>query len=71
MGHFAEIHFCLERSSRAEKWVCIFYTKNRDSFDNCLIENDVIPTLEDRQKELAKVKHRKLIMKTDSLLIID
>ena len=49
------------------KWVCMFYTKDRDSFDNCLRENDVIPT-EERQrikKELAKVKHRKLILKTD------
>lgn len=50
------------------KWVCMFYTKDRDSFENCLRENDVIPTLEERQrikKELAKVKHRKLILKTD------
>ena len=50
------------------KWFCMFYTKDRDSFDNCLRENDVIPTLEERQrikKELAKVKHRKLILKTD------
>ena len=39
------------------KWVCMFYTKDRDSFDNCLRENDVIPTEE--------VKHRKLILKTD------
>ena len=50
------------------KWLCMFYTKDRDSFDNCLRENDVIPTLEERQRikeELAKVKHRKLILKTD------
>ena len=49
------------------KWVGMFYTKDRDSFDNCLRENDVIPT-EERQrikKELAKVTHRKLILKTD------
>ena len=25
------------------KWVCIFYTKDRYSFDNCLRENDVVP----------------------------
>ena len=52
------------------KWVCMFYTKDRDIFDNCLRENDVIPTLEERQrikKELSKVKHRKLLMKTDHL----
>ena len=50
------------------KWVCMFKTNERDSFDNCLIENDVIPTLEEKQrikKELSKVKHRKLILKTD------
>ena len=50
------------------KWLCIFYTKDRDSFENCLRENDVIPTLEERQRtkeELKKKKHRKLILKTD------
>ena len=48
------------------KWVCMFYTKDRDSFEYCLRENDVVP-LEEKQKikeELSKVKHRKLIMKT-------
>ena len=42
--------------------------KDRDSFEYCLRENDVIPTLEEIQrmkKELAKVKHRKLTLKTD------
>ena len=46
----------------------MFHTKDRDSFEYCLRENDVIPTLVERQrikKELAKVKHRKLILKTD------
>ena len=50
------------------KWLCIFYTKDRDSFDNCLRENDVIESLEERQKvkeELKKKKHRKLILMTD------
>ena len=45
----------------------MFYTKDRDSFDNCLRENDVIPA-EARQRinqELSSVKHRKLIVKTD------
>ena len=49
------------------KWVCMFYTKDRDSFEYCLRENDVVPA-EERQKikeELSKVKHRKLILKTD------
>ena len=50
------------------KWISIFYTKDRDSFESCLRENDVIPTLEERQRmqeELKKKKHRKLILKTD------
>ena len=50
------------------KWLCMFYMKDRDSFDNCLRENDVIPTLEERNRikeELKKTKHRKLILKTD------
>ena len=51
------------------KWLCMFYTKDRDSFDNCLRENDVILTLEEQQRikeELKKKKkHRKLILKTD------
>ena len=50
------------------KWLCMFYAKDRDSFDNCLKENDVVPTLEERQRikeELKKKKHRKLILKTD------
>ena len=49
------------------KWVCMFYTKDRDSFKYCSRENDVVP-LEEKQKikeELSKVKHRKLILKTD------
>ena len=48
------------------KWVCMFYTKDRDSFEHCLREN-VVPA-DERQKikkELSKVKHRKLILKTD------
>ena len=50
------------------KWLCMFFTKDRDSFENCLRENDVIPTLEERQRikeDLSKVKHRKLILRTD------
>ena len=45
----------------------MFYSKDRDSFEYCLRENDVVP-LEEKQKtkeELSKVKHRKLILKTD------
>ncbi|CAC5413752.1 unnamed protein product [Mytilus coruscus] len=38
------------------KWLCMFYTKDRDSFDNCLRENDVIPTLEERQRIKEELK---------------
>ena len=49
------------------KWVCMFYTKDRDSFEYCLRENDVVPLVEKHKikEELSKVKHRKLILKTD------
>ena len=36
------------------KWVCMFYTKDRDSFDFCLRENDVIPS-EERKKKKKKL----------------
>ena len=36
------------------KWVCMFYTKDRESFDNCLRENDVIPT-EERQRMKKRI----------------
>jgi len=50
------------------KWVALFYCKDRDSFEDCLRENDVIPTLEERnamRQLLAKRKHVKLLLKTD------
>ena len=59
--------FVLKDLREQAKWVCMFYTKDRDSFEHCLRENDVVPA-KDRQKikdELSKVKHRKLILKTD------
>ncbi|CAC5385963.1 unnamed protein product [Mytilus coruscus] len=40
------------------KWLCMFYTKDRDSFDNCLRENDVIPTLEERQRIKEELKKK-------------
>ena len=45
----------------------VFFTKDRDSFEHCLRENDVVPADERqkmKKKELSKVKHRKLILKT-------
>ena len=32
------------------KWFCLFFTKDRDSFEDCLQENDVIP---DKVKEIG------------------
>ena len=50
------------------KWIAIFHCKDRDSFEDCLRENDVIPTKEERvalRKQLSEAKHAKLILKTD------
>ena len=50
------------------KWLALFHTKDRDSFEDCLRENDVIPTKTERDKikaMLAEKKHSKLILKTD------
>ena len=50
------------------KWVCMFYTKDSDSFDCCLRENDVIADPPERtsiRRELSKHKHSKLILRTD------
>lgn len=50
------------------KWLCLFYCKDRDSFEEALRENDVIPSLEERKKMrslLAKHKHSKLILITE------
>ena len=43
------------------KWLCMFYTKDRDSFENCLRENDVIPTLEERQRMKEELKKRSIV----------
>ena len=50
------------------RWVCLFHCKDRDSFEDCLRENDVIPTREQRasvRQQLAETKHAKLLLKTD------
>jgi hypothetical protein len=49
-------------------WVALFHCKDRDSFEDCLRENDVIPTKDERDAVralLAKTKHAKLLLKTD------
>ena len=50
------------------QWVALFHCKDRDSFEECLRENDVIPTREEREtvrQKLAGTKHAKLLLKTD------
>ena len=49
------------------KFVCLFYCKDRDSFEECLRENDVIPSETERKevkKKLNQTIHSKLILKT-------
>ena len=48
------------------KWLCLFFTKDRDSFEDCLRENDVIPykSKKDRLKRcLQDGPYSKLILK--------
>ena len=50
------------------KWTALFFCKDRDSFDKCLRENDVIPTAgkkKQMKKKLAEHKHSKLILVTE------
>ena len=41
------------------KWLCLFFTKDRDSFEDCLRENDVIPDKDERNrlKNVLKIDH--------------
>ena len=41
------------------KWLCLFFTKDRDSFKDCLRENDVIPDKDKRNrlKNAFKIDH--------------
>ena len=48
------------------KWLCLFFTKDRDSFEDCLRENDVIPHKSERdrlKKYLQDRPYSKLILK--------
>ena len=48
-------------------WVCLFHSKDRDSFEECLRENDVIHSREERaaaRQKLAEKRHAKLLLKT-------
>ena len=48
------------------KWLCLFFMKDRDSFEDCLRENDVIPDKNERnrlRKCLQDRPYSKLILK--------
>ena len=45
------------------KWLCLFFTKDRDSFEDCLRENDVKTKGIDRKKCLQDRPYSKLILK--------
>ena len=48
------------------KWLCLFFTKDRDSFEDCLRENNVIPDKNERdrlKKCLQDRPYSKLILK--------
>ena len=47
-------------------WLCLFFTKDRDSFEDCLRENDVIPDKDEMnrlKKCLQDRPYSKLILK--------
>lgn len=48
------------------QWVALFHCKERDSFDECLRENDIIPAAERPvvREHLTKRKHAKLVLNT-------
>lgn len=49
------------------KWVVLYYCKDRDTFRDCLRENDVVPTCEhnDINDTLSRIKYSKLFIRTE------
>ena len=49
------------------KWIALFYCKDRDSFEDCLRENDSLPgsIRDDVKKKINQTLHAKLILKTE------
>ena len=48
------------------EWLCLFFTKDRESFEDCLRENDVVPDKNERdrlKKCLQDKPYPKLILK--------
>ena len=67
LGPHSKIHLCPEGLARADA-LGLFHCKNRDSFEDCLRENEMIPSREQRvlvRQQLAETKHAKFLLKTD------
>ena len=49
------------------QWIALFHCKDRDSFEDCLRENDVVPQEErvNIRKQLASKKHSLLVLNTN------
>ena len=50
------------------RWVCLFHCKDSNSFEDSLLENDAIPSREQRalvRQQLGETKHAILLLKTD------
>ena len=50
------------------RWVCLFHCKDCHSFEDCLRENNVVPSREQRalvRQQFAETRHAKLLLKTD------
>ena len=66
MGTNAEIQFGIQRCERANQMALPILYKDRDSFEDCLRENDVIPDRNERdrfKKCLQDRPYSKLILK--------
>ena len=61
-------NFVLKDLREQTRCICLFHCKDRDSFEDCPPENDVIPSREQRalvRQQLAETKHAKILLKTD------
>ena len=73
MGLNTEIYSVSKDVREQIKWLCLFSTKDWDSFEDCLRENDVIPDKNERdrlKKCLQDRQYSKLILNVISLSAI-
>ena len=66
-GSSLKIQLWPEGLMQADALDCLFHCKDRDSFEDCLGENNVISSRERAlvRQQLAETKHAKLLLKTD------